>query len=135
MNLIPNSKEIPDFSTSQYEKLISSLLNGACIFFGAGISKFAGYKLWDELRNALVDYFWSKRDTLPSHYLRSHNFDYSMCENLKNHKNIIESFDYLCDMDKNLFISGVKSIFSDNKENNNEIYQRDFEFLRDIYKS
>lgn len=124
MIFVPSCEEIPDFSTYQYENLISSLLNGACIFFGAGISKFAGYKLWDELRNALVDYFWSKRDTLPSHYLRSHNFDYSMCENLKNHKNTIESFDYLYKIDENLFISGIKDIFkTDYKRNNNEIYQ------------
>lgn len=123
MNLIPNSKEIPDFSTSQYEKLISSLLNGACIFFGAGISKFAGYKLWDELRNALVDYFWDKRDTLPSRYLRNQNFDYSICENLKK-DSLIEAFDYLYRINKNLFISGVKGIFQTNyKRNNNEIYQ------------
>ena len=124
MNLVPNSEEIPDFSTSQYENLISSLLNGACIFFGAGISKFAGYKLWDELRNALVDYFWDKKDTLSSHYLRSSNFDYSMCENIKNHKNIIEAFGYLRKIDKNLFISGIKGILKiDYKRNNNEVYQ------------
>ena len=123
MNLVPSSEEIPDFSTSQYENLISSLLNGACIFFGAGISKFAGYKLWNELRNMLVDYFWHQRDNLPSHALKNNNLDYSMCENLKNHENIIESLDYLYKIDKNLFISGVKSIFSDDKENNNEIYQ------------
>jgi hypothetical protein len=124
LHFIPNFKEIPDFSASQYENLISSLLNGACIFFGAGISKFAGYKLWDELRNALVDYFWEKKDTLPSRYLRNQNFDHSMCENLKKCDSIIEAFDYLYRINKNLFISGIKDIFKiDSKKNNNEIYQ------------
>ncbi|MBI2487445.1 MAG: hypothetical protein HYW01_10915 [Deltaproteobacteria bacterium] len=53
--------EIPDFNSSEYEDLIDNLLNGACIFFGAGVSKLAGYKLWRELANELVERFWEKR--------------------------------------------------------------------------
>lgn len=124
LNLVPSSEEIPDFNTSQYENLILSLLNGTCIFFGAGISKLAGYKLWNVLRDALVDYFWDKRGTLPLLYRESGRLDYSMCENLKKHKNIIETFDYLYSIDKNLFTSGIKDIFYyDEKKINNEIYQ------------
>lgn len=123
LNLTPDFKEMPDFSDSQYEDLILSLINGACIFFGAGISKFAGYKLWKELRDALVDYFWNKKGDLSSFYLSNHNFDYSMCENLKKH-NIIQAFDYLHSINSKLFITGIKDIFEmDSKDNNNEIYQ------------
>lgn len=124
MNLVLNGEEIPDFSNSQYENLILSMLNGTCIFVGAGISKLAGYKLWNELRDSLVNYFWDRRDTLS--YLCSKNgiLDYSRCQSLKNHENIIEAFDYLHSIDKGLFTSGIKDIFSsDDKKINNEIYQ------------
>lgn len=124
LHLVPNFQEIPDFNASGYEELLSSLSSGACIFFGAGISKFAGYRLWEELRDALVDYFWNKRGDLSSLYLSNHNFDYSMCKNLKKHINIIEAFDYLHGINSELFITGIKDIFeTDSKDNNNEIYQ------------
>ena len=55
------SEDVPNFDASQYENLILSLLQGTCIFIGAGVSKLAGYKLWAELKNAMIDYFWSKR--------------------------------------------------------------------------
>jgi len=114
---------MPDFSNYQYEDLILSLFNGACIFFGAGISKFAGYKLWTELREALVDYFWEKRNVLSSRYTGNKNFDLSLCENLKNHISLIESFDFLYNIDSKLFIDGIKGIFQkDSRTINNDIY-------------
>lgn len=116
------SEDVPNFDASQYENLILSLLQGTCIFIGAGVSKLAGYKLWDELKNAMIDYFWSKRDCLP--FQNRSTLDYSMCESLKNHKDIIETFDYLYSADKNLFSTGIKEIFySDEKGVTNKIYE------------
>lgn len=116
------SEDVPNFDASQYENLILSLLQGTCIFIGAGVSKLAGYKLWAELKNAMIDYFWSKRDGLP--FQNRSNFDYSMCESLKNHKDIIETFDYLYYADKNLFNAGIKDIFySDEMVVTNKIYE------------
>ncbi|MEW6068785.1 MAG: SIR2 family protein [Nitrospirota bacterium] len=116
------SKEVPYFNAPEYENLILSLLHGTCIFIGAGVSKLAGYKLWAELRNAMIDYFWSKRDGLS--FQNRSIFDYSMCESLKNHKDIIETFDYLYSADKNLFNAGIKETFySDEKVVTNKIYE------------
>ena len=109
---------IPNFNSPEYENLIGTLQNGTCIFIGAGVSKLAGYKLWDELKNKLVDYFWEKRKEMPG------ELDYSLCNNLKIHEAIIETFDYLYIMDRELFISGVKEIFdTDERNSSNEIYQ------------
>ena len=53
---------LPDFNNPKYENLILSLQKGTCIFTGAGISKLGGYKLWDELRDEMVDYFWKNKE-------------------------------------------------------------------------
>jgi len=37
--------KIPDFADSKYQNLIEALKNGTCVFFGAGVSKIAGYRL------------------------------------------------------------------------------------------
>ena len=58
------SQKVPDFNSSEYEHLVNILEKGACIFYGAGISKIAGYKLWDELKVMMVDHFWNNRDLL-----------------------------------------------------------------------
>lgn len=95
--------EMPDFDSSQYEGLIDTLQNGTCLFIGAGVSKLAGYKTWDELRTEMVEYFWKEKD--------KRLFDLSFRENLKKHGDIIEVFNYLYHTDKYMFISGVKEIF------------------------
>lgn len=114
--------ELPDFNVPKYEDLILSLREGTCIFIGAGISKLAGYKLWDELRKEMIDYLWTRRNSLS--FDQEMCLDLSMCEELKKHEDIIEAFDYLYKIDKKLFVSGMKEIFaSDDKRVVNKIYQ------------
>ena len=74
----------------------------------------------------MVDYFWKCRTELPSE--KKSDFSFIMCENLKKHDNIVETFDYLYSIDKKLFISGVKDIFS-HIEERKEIY----ELLNNLY--
>jgi len=113
--------KIFDFNLKQHKNLILTLLNGTCIFIGAGVSKLAGYPLWEELKTRMVDYFWLRKDKIPLD--KRNNLDLSMCESLKNHNNI-ETFDYLYSVEKNLFISGVKYIFnSADKQSNNRIFE------------
>lgn len=96
--------KIPNFYLPVYEHLINVLRKGACIFFGAGISKIAGYKLWEELKVKMVDHFWANRDRLGGEKKRK--FDYSFCQNLKRHEHIIEAFDNLYILNEDLYISG-----------------------------
>lgn len=119
-----NFEEIPDFNDLQYEGLVLSLLKGTCcIFYGAGISKFAGYKLWAELKDVLIDYVWEQKNSLPSTNIKSMNLDYSMCENLKKYDDILEIFEFLYRQEREFFIDGVKHIFAcDKKNSNNEIF-------------
>ncbi|MDL1987480.1 MAG: SIR2 family protein [Deltaproteobacteria bacterium] len=110
---------IPNFYLPVYEHLINVLRKGACIFFGAGISKIAGYKLWEELKVKMVDHFWANRDRLGGEKKRK--FDYSFCQNLKRHEHIIEAFDNLYILNEDLYISGIKSIFDSDKNNTNDL--------------
>ena len=115
-------RRIPDFSVPKYENLVLSLQKGTCIFTGAGISKLGGYKLWDELKNEMVDYFWMNKGKLP--FKKRRDLDLSLCENLKKHGDIIEPFDYLYFLSSNLFISGIKDIFNvDSTKVSNKVYQ------------
>ena len=113
-------RRIPDFNLPKYENLILSLQKGTCIFTGAGISKLGGFKLWEELKNEMVDYFWRNKGILP--FKKRRNLDLSLCENLKKHGDIIETFDYLYLLDNSLFISGIKHIFYGAKVSN-KVYQ------------
>lgn len=114
--------EIPDFNSSQYEGLIDTLQKGTCLFIGAGVSKLAGFKTWDELRTKMVEYYWTEKDKIP--FFKREKFDRSFCENLKKHENIIEAFDYLYNIDKDLFISGIKGIFEvDERHISNKVYE------------
>lgn len=115
-------RRIPHFNLPKHENLILSLQKGTCIFTGAGISKLAGYKLWEELKNEMVDYFWRNKAKLP--FEKRRKLDVSFCENLKTHWHIIETFDYLHILDSTLFISGIKDIFYvDSTKVSNTIYQ------------
>ncbi len=115
-------ERIPNFYLPVYEHLINVLRKGACIFFGAGVSKIAGYKLWEELKVKMVEHFWANRDRLGGEKKRK--FDYSFCQNLKQHEHIIEAFDNLYILNEDLYISGIKSIFdSDKKNTNNQIFK------------
>ena len=114
--------ETSDFNSSQYEDLVGTLEKGTCLFMGAGVSKLAGYKTWDELRKEMVEYFWKEKDKRP--FSEREKFDLSLCENLKKHGDIIEVFDYLYYKDKGLFVSGVKDIFKvDERSMSIKIYQ------------
>ncbi|MBI4848181.1 MAG: SIR2 family protein [Nitrospirae bacterium] len=112
---------IPNFNLPQYETLLYSLSSGTCIFFGAGVSKLAGYKLWNELRDGVIDFFWTNRTAISEDKRKT--LDYSFCEYFKKHEDVIEAFNFLYALDKPLFIKGIKSIFCDDEQkSNNEIY-------------
>lgn len=112
---------IPDFNLPQYETLLYSLSEGTCIFFGAGVSKLAGYKLWNEVRDSMIEFFWNNRIAISK---RSGSpLDRSFCEYFKKHEDIVEAFDFLYVLDKPLFIKGINSIFYDDEQkSNNKIY-------------
>ncbi len=115
-------RAVPDFNIPKYENLILSLQKGTCIFIGAGISKLGGYKLWDELKDEMVDYFWKNKGKLT--FKKRRDLDLSLCENLKQHKDIIETFDYLYLLDSSLFISGIKdSFYADSARVSNKVFQ------------
>jgi len=93
---------------------------GTCIFFGAGVSKLAGYPLWNELRDNLVDFFWNNKNK--DFKENSGILDFSLCEKLKKY-NPLSSVDYLYNFDKKLFNTGVRKLFNDfSREINSEIY-------------
>jgi hypothetical protein len=97
--------EIPDFNNAEYEDLIEKLLRGTFIFFGAGVSKLAGFKLWRELSNELVERFWKRKREIRIPKL---GFDYSFKENLKKHDNELEIFEYLYSLDRDIFIDKLR---------------------------
>lgn len=108
-----------DFTDPTFEELIHSLNNGTYIFLGAGISKLAGYKLWNELKEKVVDYFWKNRERI-----KKKDFDKSICDSLKDHSNNVRSFDYLYYVNSELFEEAIKNIFKDDKYCiKNQIYE------------
>jgi hypothetical protein len=114
MNNIP---EIPDFSDPKYSVLIDSLINGTCIFIGAGVSKLAGYKLWKELANEMITIFWNNRKNLIIHSQKEQKLNYSTYELLKSHEDSIEVMEYLSCLDNALFTKAIKEIFETTTEN------------------
>lgn len=112
---------IPDFTKPKYHNLVDTIKNGTCVFFGAGVSKLAGYRLWDELKYEMINYFWENRKRIISQ--RKLELDFSLVQNLKKHPDIIEVFDCLYVLDKFLFNDGIKEIFSkDEKKEKPAIY-------------
>ncbi len=113
--------EIPNFNDLRYENLLQSMCRGTCIFIGAGVSNIAGYRLWDELREAMVKYFWSNKERIPQDWRVK--FDLSFCDSLKKH-DILDSFELLSIVSRDLFIEGIKAIFEkDAKDSNDTIFQ------------
>ncbi len=113
---------MPDFNDEKYRELLYALSKGLCIFYGAGVSKLAGYKTWEELRKEMISYFWKNKDALPNE--KKKKFDRTILDNLSKHPKIIETFDYLYYTDKNLFTSGIKKIFKEDEEkSSNEIFE------------
>ena len=111
-----HGQDTPNFCSYECETLLLALTNGTCIFFGAGISKLAGYMLWEELKAEMISYFWENRAKL-----RPGVIDFSLCESLRTHGDIIESFDYLYYIDKTLFVKGIKDIFARGEKKNQKI--------------
>ena len=115
--------KIPDFGSSEYHSLVDNLIKGTCIFLGAGVSKLAGYRLWTELCDGIIDAFWEER-----HKLRNVNkdFTYSTKESLKNKKqeNPIQVLDYLYLTDRKLFENALENIFEkDRKKEKTKVYE------------
>ena len=114
--------EIPDFYSQQYENLINALMEGTCIFIGAGASNLAGYKLWNALKTEIIDYYWNNRDKI--YFNKNTKFDLSFCESLKEYTDPVEVFDYLYYCDSEMFLDAIKSILlEDEKKTSNKIYQ------------
>lgn len=109
--------EIPNFNDPKYEKLLQSICHGTCIFIGAGVSNVAGYRLWDELREAMVKYFWSNKDRIPQDWRVK--FDLSFCDSLKKH-DILDSFELLSIVSRDLFVEGIKAIFEKDAKGSND---------------
>lgn len=105
--------KIPDFSDPRYMNLVEGLSKGGIIFLGAGVSKLAGYKLWDELAMSLAEIFF--REKLIS---------YSMNENLKKHDEPLKVMDYLISINVEQFRDAVTEIFdNDAAVEKKDIYQ------------
>ncbi len=96
---------IPNFNKPDYIELIDSLKKGTCIFIGAGISKLAGYKLWKELSDEMVEAYWKAR-----------KIDYSTKCILSKNENCIENMDYLFFCDETFFREIITKIFKNVKE-------------------
>lgn len=112
---------MPRFNEQKYEDLVLSLVTGTCIFYGAGVSKLAGYKLWNELRGEMITFFWENRSQIPEN--KRKKVDLSRCDYLRKHGDLIEAFGYLYYIDETLFINGIREIFySDERRSNNKIF-------------
>ncbi len=111
---------IPQFNPYEHQEIISALVNGTCIFLGAGVSKLAGYPLWYELKNSLIMEFWNQREQIEDWKVR---FNFNIKEALEKKDNI-ESISYLYNISKDLFKNILQKIFEKcKKESTPEIYQ------------
>lgn len=104
--------EMPDFNSAEYEDLIGNLSSGACVFFGAGVSKLSGYKLWSELKTEMIKRFWKRRKELEG---VPNNFSYSLMEYLTRLEDEIEVMSYLYNVDNNIFVEEIKTVFHEDQ--------------------
>lgn len=116
------------------EELIDALTKGTYIFIGAGISKLAGYPLWNELAYLLIELFWDQKEQVPN---PNFSFNYTQKDHLftllKTKDNPIMVMDFLASINEEHFYNSLKSIFDDvraGKENPN-IFMR-FNELKNI---
>ena len=116
--------EIPDFNSAEYEELIDNLTSGACIFFGAGVSKLAGYKLWDELKKEMIKRFWERRKEL--RLINPDQFDHSLMRSLIDLNDEIESLSYLYNLNNIIFAEEIKAIFH---EDQNKAGNKPYDYL------
>jgi hypothetical protein len=106
--------EIPNFTDPQFDDLLDNLSRGACIFFGAGISKLAGYKLWNELAKELIARFERRKRDIPTALLDQ--FDHGVRLYLKNAQNEIEIFDHLFHLSNAVFYDEIENIFLEDEK-------------------
>jgi len=92
--------KIPDFNSAEYNDLIDNLTDGACVFFGAGVSKLSAYKLWSELKKEIIERFWKRR----KEKRLTDKINYSLMKNLISFEDEIEVMSYLYNVDKNIFV-------------------------------
>jgi len=109
-----------NFDEPKYEELLSVLINGTCIFIGAGISKLGGYKLWNELSENMVAEYWKRRNDIAD---SENRFNFSIKTYLSLNSNPIEAMDYLFSLDQNLFFKVLEGNFNNITERL-EIYNK-----------
>lgn len=114
-----------NFDDPRYEGLITALINGTCIFIGAGVSKLGGYKLWNELAESMIGQYWDRRDEIPD---QEKNYNFSIRTYLLSHSSSpIEVMDYLFSLDQKLFFEILENNF-DGSNKKNKVYNN-FSFL------
>jgi len=114
--------EIPDFGSPEYEDLISRLLEGMCIFMGAGISKLAGYKLWNELADEILRKFSNHKSKIQ----KPEYLTYSIIKDLEKAAKTTprKVMDYFYSLDRNFFQYILKEIFiEDERKEKNEVFE------------
>ncbi len=106
--------QLPDFVSPEFTDLVQSLKSGMCLFVGAGVSKLAEYKLWDELAKEMIKHFWQNRSSNE----KLQKMDLSIRLLLENHAsgNIIHVMDYLNWLDSDFFVKIIKKIFDETQE-------------------
>lgn len=104
--------EIPDFNSAEYDDLIDNLNDGACVFFGAGLSKLSGYKLWSELKKKMINRFWKRR----KENRLTDKINYSLIRYLISFEDEIEVMTYLYNVDKNIFVEEITTIFHEDQK-------------------
>jgi hypothetical protein len=104
--------KIPDFNSAEYDDLIDNLTDGACVFFGAGVSKLSGYKLWSELKKEMIKRFWKKS----KEKMLTDKFDYSLMKYLVSFEDEIQVMSYLYNIDKKVFVEEMTNVFHEDQK-------------------
>lgn len=107
-----------DFAKPEYRELTDALKAGTYIFLGAGISKLAGFLLWKELSDKMVEKYWERRELF-----KNQDFKYSHKEWLLKEINSIDVMDYLNTIDPELFRKIIQEELN-KKAEDNSIYER-----------
>lgn len=113
-----------NFEDTKYEELITTLINGTCVFLGAGVSKLGGYRLWNELAESMIGDYWNRRNEILDSETK---FNFSVRTYLLSCNSPIEVMDYLFSLNQTLFFEILGKNFNGVNEKS-EVYNK-FNFL------